>query len=95
VKSLTFAALQAASNGGRCRYTSGETTNLHWSDVELKQGRVLLRKTRNPHLRTVWLHGEALRLLVEHTKVRRLNDDRVFVNPIHSAARMTAHPMAS
>ena len=59
---------------------AGEITNLRWSDVELKQGRVLLRKTKNAHPRTVWLHGEALRLLTEHSKVRRLNDDRVFVS---------------
>ena len=59
---------------------AGEITNLRWSDVELKRGRVLLRKTKNAHPRTVWLHGEALRLLTEHGKVRRLDEDRVFVS---------------
>ena len=59
---------------------AGEITNLRWSDVELKEGRVLLRKTKNSQPRSVWLHGEARRMLMEHAKVRRLNDDRVFVS---------------
>jgi integrase len=28
----------------------------------------------------VWVHGEALRLLKEHAKIRRLNDERLFVS---------------
>src|SRR6185437_11211590 len=45
-----------------------------------KDGRVLLRKTKNSQPRSVWLHGEALKLLREHGKVRRLDDDRVFLS---------------
>ena len=59
---------------------AGEITNLRWSDIDLKEGRALLRETKNADPRTVWLHGDALRALEEHGKVRRLNDDRVFVS---------------
>jgi len=59
---------------------AGELQNLTWSDVDLKDGRLLLRKTKNGQGRTAWAHGEALRLLKAHGKVRRLDDDRVFVS---------------
>jgi integrase len=59
---------------------AGELLGLTWHDVDLKDGRVLLRKTKNAQPRAVWLHGEALRLLREHAKIRQLNDDRVFVS---------------
>lgn len=59
---------------------AGELWNLKWSDVDLKDGRLLLRETKNAEPRTVWVGGEALRLLAEHGKVRRLDDDRVFVS---------------
>ena len=57
---------------------AGELLALTWRDVELKEGRILLRKTKNAQPRTAWLHGEAMRLLKEHGRVRRLDDDRVF-----------------
>src|SRR5581483_8141537 len=60
---------------------AGELLALAWRDVELKEGRILLRKTKNAEPRAVWLHGEALRLLKEHGKVRRLDDDRIFRSP--------------
>ena len=59
---------------------AGEIWHLRWSDIDLKDGRVLLRITKNASPRMAWLHGEALRLLTEHGKVRRLGDDRVFVS---------------
>ena len=59
---------------------AGELWNLCRRDVDLKEGRLLLRKTKNSQPRTAWVHGEALRLLSEHGKVRRLGDDRVFVS---------------
>lgn len=34
--------------------------------------------TKNTEPRTAWIHGEALRLLKEHGRVRHLDDDRVF-----------------
>jgi integrase len=58
---------------------AGELMGLTWHDVDLKDGRVLLRKTKNAQPRVVWVHGEALRLLKEHGKIRRLDDDPVFL----------------
>jgi integrase len=59
---------------------AGELLALTWHDVDLKDGRVLLRKTKNAQPRTIWVRGEALRLLKEHGKFRRIDDDRVFVS---------------
>jgi integrase len=59
---------------------AGELVNLRWGDIELNQQRLLLRVTKNAQPRSVWIHGEALRLLKEHGKVRRLDDDRVFTS---------------
>jgi integrase len=53
--------------------------SLSWRDVDLKDGRVLLRKTKNTQPRVIWVYGEALRLLKEHGKVHRLDDDHVFL----------------
>ena len=58
---------------------AGELWNLSWSDVGLKEGRLLLRKTKNAEPRSAWVHGEALRLLRDHRE-RLLSDDRVFVS---------------
>jgi integrase len=58
---------------------AGELLALEWNDVDLKEGRVLLRVTKNTEPRIVWLHGEAKRLLKEHGRVRRL-DGRVFAS---------------
>lgn len=60
-----------------CR--AGELLNLTWDDVDLKQGRVLFRKTKNAQPRVVWIFEEALQLLKEHGKVRELSG-AVFVN---------------
>ncbi len=59
---------------------AGELVNLRWRDVELNEQRVLLRVTKNSQPRAIWIHGEALRLLKEHGKVRALGDDRVFTS---------------
>jgi integrase len=58
---------------------AGELLALTWSDVDLRDGRLLLRVTRNSQPRVVWLHGEAKRLLEEHGTVRRI-DGRVFAS---------------
>jgi integrase len=56
---------------------AGELLKLTWADVELNEGRALLRHTKNGEERTVWLHGEALRLLIEQ-KTRGIHPERVF-----------------
>ena len=61
-----------------CR--AGELKKLAWSDVDLKAGRLLFqpKTTKNAEARTAWLHGEALRLLKQHAKVRQLKGGPVF-----------------
>lgn len=59
-----------------CR--AGELLKLEWSDVDLKGGRLLFRQTKNTQPRSAWLTGEALRLLKQHAKVRRLKGGLVF-----------------
>ena len=58
---------------------AGELIGLAWRDVDLRDGRILLRKTKNVQPRVIWVHCEALRLLKEHGKTRRLDDDHVFL----------------
>jgi integrase len=58
---------------------AGELAELRWQDVELNEARALLRDTKNGESRTVWLHGEALKLLREH-RGRHLDPERVFVS---------------
>jgi integrase len=59
---------------------AGELLKLRWSDVDLKDGRVLFRITKNAQPRAVWLHGEAQRLMNEHATTKSEDDDRVFRN---------------
>jgi integrase len=70
---LTLAALSTAAR-------AGELWTLIWRDVDLKDGRLYLRLTKNAEPRTAWVHGEALRLLREHGKAPHLDNDRVFVS---------------
>jgi integrase len=71
---LHTAVILALSTAAR----AGEIMKLRWSDIEFDNGRVLLRETKNSQPRMIWVHGEALRLLKEHEKTRRPNDDVVF-----------------
>jgi integrase len=57
---------------------AGELVRLHWSDVDLKEGRLLFRVTKNAQPRTAWVHGDALALLKEYGKVRQLHRPEVF-----------------
>jgi len=59
---------------------AGELVNLTWRDVDLNDGRLLLKATKNSEPRTAWAYGEALRALKEHARVRRFDTDRVFVS---------------
>ncbi|MCU7886286.1 MAG: site-specific integrase [Candidatus Thiodiazotropha sp. (ex Lucinoma annulata)] len=56
----------------------GEILNLRWSDVDLKQGRIILHETKNGERRVVPLLGFARELLEEHSKIRRLDTDLLF-----------------
>jgi integrase len=69
---FTILALATASR-------AGELWKLIWADVDLREGPLLLRKTKNAEPRSAWVHGEALRLLREHRDLR-LSEDSVFVS---------------
>jgi integrase len=60
---------------------AGELMKLTWNDVDLKEGRLLFRDTKNAEPRTAWAQGEALRLLKEHATVRRIDTALVFAAP--------------
>jgi len=65
-----------------------ELFNLRWSDVDLKDGFLILHETKNGDRRRVPLAGHCLELLREHAKVRRLDTPLLFpgiknpLNPI-------------
>lgn len=68
----TFATIALST---ACR--AGELLKLAWRDVDLKEGRLLFRNTKNDEPRVAWLHGEALRLLTERAKVRPIDGEKL------------------
>lgn len=56
----------------------GEILGLRWPDVDLERRIIILNKTKNRDRRSVPIVPEALELLREHGRVRRLDDDRIF-----------------
>lgn len=57
---------------------SGEMLGLRWNQVDLLNGQIRLSDTKNGASRSVPLAGFALRLINEHSKVRRIDTDLVF-----------------
>jgi integrase len=55
-----------------------ELMNLRWSDVNLQEGYLILHHTKNGDRRRVPVSGRALELLVNHSKVRRIDTDLLF-----------------
>ena len=55
-----------------------ELMELRWPDVNLKDGYVILQKTKNGDRRRVPLAGLGLDLLRKHAKLRRLDTDLLF-----------------
>jgi integrase len=55
-----------------------EQMNLVWSDINLKDGFLILHETKNGERRRVTLAGVVLELLREHAKVRRLDTNLLF-----------------
>ena len=55
-----------------CR--AGELIKLTWRDVDLDEGRLLFRQTKNDEPRAAWLQGEALRAMTAHSNARRRRD---------------------
>jgi len=60
-----------------------ELMGLKWQDVNLKDGFLILHKTKNGTRRRVPLAGHGLELLQEHAKVRRLDTPLLFPGKVH------------
>jgi integrase len=71
---LMLAVLLALSTGAR----QAEVMNLRWKQIDLKAKTALLVDTKNNERRTLPIVGEAHDLLTLRSKVRRIDDDRVF-----------------
>lgn len=78
-KQLYLCVILALSSGMR----QGELMGLKWSDVNLKDGFLILHETKNGDRRRVPLSGRGLDLLREYAKVRRLDTDLLFPGTIH------------
>jgi integrase len=57
---------------------------LQWPDVELKRGTLTFHETKNGERRAVPLTGQALVLMRQHAKVRRLDTALLFPDPTGS-----------
>ncbi len=68
---LYMCVILALSTGMR----QGELMGLKWPDVSLKEGYLILHKTKNGERRRVAIVGHAHELLQNHNKVRRLDTD--------------------
>lgn len=55
-----------------------EILTLKWKNVELDRERIILEDTKNGDRRNVPVKGEALKLLKEHAKVRRIDTEFLF-----------------
>lgn len=71
---LLVAVILALSTGAR----QAEVMCLRWKQIDLKSKTALLIDTKNGERRTLPIVGEALDLLKERSKVRKIDDDRVF-----------------
>jgi integrase len=71
---LYMCVILAMSTGMR----KAELMGLKWQDVNLKDGFLILHKTKNGTRRRVPLSGLGLALLLEHNKIRRLDTPLLF-----------------
>lgn len=67
--------LLALSTGAR----QGELLGLRWRDIDLARQIAVLENTKNGERRALPLHGEALEVLTELSRLRRIDTDLVFV----------------
>ena len=74
---LYTAVILAISTGGR----RAEIWGLCWKCVDLQNGFVTFEETKNDEPRSVPLQGHALELMLERTKVPRIDTDLVFPSP--------------
>ena len=73
-KQLYPIVVLALSTGMR----QGEILGLNWDDVDLESGRITLHDTKNKERRSVPVVGQALRVLQDYAKVRRIDTSLVF-----------------
>lgn len=71
---LLLAVLLALSTGGR----QDEIMSLKWKQIDLKAQTATLLDTKNGTMRTLPIVGDALTMLKERAKVRKIDDDRLF-----------------
>jgi len=71
---LYIVVMLALATGAR----RGELLRLGWSDVDLRRGVLTFHETKNGERRAVPLTGQALVLMRQHAKVRRLDTVLVF-----------------
>ena len=56
----------------------GEIINLTWTDVDLQRKRIILQETKNGERRAVPIAGQALELLIQLEKMRRIDTNLLF-----------------
>jgi len=71
---LYLIVVLALSTGARQQ----EIWDLRWSDVNLIKGLITFSETKNDEFRSVPLKGHPLKLLLEHSRIRRDDSDIVF-----------------
>lgn len=71
---LLLAVLLALSTGGR----QSEIMSLTWKQIDLKGQTAMLPDTKNGTMRALPIVGDALEILKERAKVRKIDDDRLF-----------------
>ena len=71
---LLLAVTLALSTGAR----QAEVMGLRWKQIDLKARTALLIDTKNGERRALPIVGDALELLKERAKVRKIDDDRLF-----------------
>lgn len=71
---LHMVVVLAISTGMR----RGELMTLHWPQIEFDSNAIVLHKTKNGDRRRIPLTGLARTLLLEHSRIRRIDTDLVF-----------------
>ncbi len=79
-KQLYPCVILALSTGMR----QAELMGLKWQDVNLKDGFLILHETKNGERRRVPLSGLGLELLLDHSKLRRMDTDLLFPSTINT-----------
>jgi len=82
-KSLYLVVILGLSTGMR----QGEIMSLKWNQIDTKQKKIILPKTKNGEMRPVPLVGLASKLFKEQSKVRNIKNPYVFPGRLHTHAK--------